>query len=373
MKKDKSEDIIEKQKKQVNKIKSQLKNLKKTNSKLLSLIGVTSIIASSLDKKKVLKSILDQTKVLMECKGSSVLLVDSQTNQLYFEVLSNEEDMEALSEIRLEKGEGIAGKVWETGESLLIEDARKDERFSFKVDQKLEIETKSLIAVPLIVNNNVIGVMEVINKTDNTSFSKFDLDIFKILSIQAAIAIDNANLYEMAITDGLTKLFIHRYFKRRIKEEFIRTKRYNRDMALIMFDIDHFKNFNDTYGHQLGDEVLKKTASIIISNCRSADIPARYGGEEFALILPETDKIGGIDLAERIRKKIMETNVVFQDKIINITISAGVSSIKENNPDTPEELIEMSDKALYFSKENGRNKISLFNPDMKGKKKEEAL
>lgn len=373
MEKEKKDDIIKNQKKQIRETRSQLKSLSKINSKLLSLIGITSIIASSLDKKKVLKSILDQTKVLMECTGSSVLLVDAETNQLYFEVLSNEEDMEALSEIRLEKGEGIAGKVWETGESLLIEDARKDERFSYKVDQKLEIKTKSLIAVPLIVNENVIGVMEAINKTDNSSFTDFDLEIFKTLSIQAAIAIDNANLYEMAITDGMTKMFIHRYFKRRIKEEFIRTLRYNRDLALIMFDIDHFKKFNDTYGHQLGDEVLIKTANIIMSSCRAADIPARYGGEEFVIILPETDKIGGMDLAERIRKKIMETNITFQDELISITISAGVSSIKSNSPQSPEELIEMSDKALYFSKENGRNRVSLFDPGMKGKKTEEEI
>jgi len=364
MPKEKKIEIIKTQEKIIEELNEELSNQANVISKLLSLIGVTSIIASSLNKKEVLKSILDQTKVLMECKHSSVLLIDPKTNKLYFEVLSNEEHMDVLREIRLEKGEGIAGTVWKEGKPLLIKNAAKDSRFSNKVDQKLENVTKSLIAVPLIVNEKVIGVMEAINKIDDTFFTNFDLEIFKTLSTQAAIAIQNAQLYELAITDGMTKLFIHRYFQRRLQEEFQRAERYNRDLSLIMFDIDHFKNFNDKYGHQLGDEVLIKTANVIKENSRSSDLPARYGGEEFSVILPETTKEGTLIQAERIRKIIEETGIDFKGKKLKLTISAGVSSYLENKPKDVNEFVKMADSALYYSKENGRNKVSFFEPVM---------
>jgi len=340
MSRKKNNKAIDKKEKIIEDLNKEIVNQANVISKLLSLIGVTSIIASSLDKKEVLKSILDQTKILMECRFSSVLLVDPKTNKLYFEVLSKE------------------------GKPLLIENACNDSRFSNKVDQKLENVTKSLIAVPLVVNDKVIGVMEAINKTDETFFNNFDLEIFTTLSIQAAIAIQNAQLYELAITDGMTKLFIHRYFMRRLTEEYKRAVRYNRDLSLIMFDIDHFKNFNDKYGHQIGDEVLIKTADIIRDNCRGSDLPARYGGEEFAIILPETDKKGTMSQAERIRKIIEKTEINFEEKKLKLTISAGVATYLEHKPKSVTEIIKMADSALYHSKENGRNQVSFFQPAM---------
>src|SRR4030042_2327346 len=314
----------------IDSIKLELLNQKNVISKLLSLISISSIIISSLDIKQVLKSILEQTKILMSCNQSSVLLVDENTNQLYFEYLTNEEEKEVLKDIRLNKGEGIAGSVWEMGGSILVEDVSKDNRFSNKVDQKLSSKTESLIASPLIVNGNVIGVMEAMNKKDGLSFNEFDLKIFDTLANHASSAIYNARLYEMAITDGMTKLFIHKYFQGRIAEEFKRAERYNRDLSLIMIDLDHFKKINDKYGHQFGDEVLIKTANEIKANCRASDLPSRYGGEEFAIILPETNMKSSIALAERLRKKISKFNIKYSNETVNYTLSAGVSSIKEN-------------------------------------------
>jgi len=342
------------------KLKIELLNQKNVNSKLISLISISSIIISSLDIKQVLKSILEQTKILMTCKQSSVLLVDEKKQQLYFEYLAIEEEKEELKDIRLNKGEGIAGFVWEKRQSILVEDACKDRRFSNKADQKLSTKTKSLIASPLIVNGDVIGVMEAINKIDTSSFNDFDLQIFETLANHAASAIYNAKLYEMAITDGMTKLFIHRYFQNRLEEEFKRAERYKRDLSLIMIDLDHFKNFNDKYGHLLGDEVLIQTAEIIRNNCRASDIPSRYGGEEFAIILPETDMEDAITFAERIREKVEKLEIIYQDKIIHYTLSAGVSSYKNNKPEDAINLLGMADIALYVSKEKGRNRVTFF-------------
>lgn len=345
---------------QIQKLLKSLKKEKQLNAKLRTLVDVTSIIASSLDKSQVLKSILDQTKKLMDCNDSSVLLINPEENKLYFEVVANEEDFEKLKNIRLSKGEGIAGTVWETGLPELIKNAGKDKNFSKKADSKLKHITKSIIAVPLVVNNTIIGVMEAMNKHMNECFTKDDLKIFQSLAIQAAIAIENAQLYEMAITDGMTKLFIKRYFIVRITEELSRAKRYNRDVSLLMFDIDHFKIFNDTHGHQAGDAVLIQTAKLIRDGSRNCDTPARYGGEEFALILPETNLSGALEVGERLRKQIESQEIMYDKNVLRLTISIGVASYSVDKPKDYEDLIRMADMALYYSKENGRNRVSPF-------------
>ena len=127
-----------------------------------------------------------------------------------------------------------------------------------------------------------------------------------------------------------------------------------------MIDLDHFKNFNDKYGHQLGDEVLIKTAKEIKENCRSSDIPSRYGGEEFAVILPETGVKASIAFAERIRQTIEKIKIKYHKKNIHFTLSAGVSTLKENSPISTKDFIKMADIALYMSKENGRNLVTFY-------------
>ncbi|HOV14032.1 MAG TPA: sensor domain-containing diguanylate cyclase, partial [Spirochaetota bacterium] len=266
--------------------------------------------------------------------------------------------------VRLNIGEGIAGSVWQNGKALLIEDAQNDSRFSKKADSKSEFVTTSIIAVPLISNGKIIGVMESINKDDGTFFNNYDLYLFEHLSIQAAVALDNANLYELAISDGKTKLYIHRYFQTRLDEELKRTARYGGEISLIMFDLDHFKSINDTYGHQMGDEVLIKVAGIIKSNCRTSDIPSRFGGEEFAVILVETGKEGAFVYGEKIRKIVEESVFLYNDKEIKITISVGITSYRDNNPKNSIDFISMADKALYYSKKNGRNQINFYNESM---------
>ena len=334
---------------------------------LYKLIDVNSVIVSSLDKKMVLKSILEQTKLLMECEKSSVLLIDPESERLYFEVVSNDEEMESLKGIRLKRGEGIAGAVWESGEIQIINEAIKDKRFSRKADRKLAASTTTLIAAPLAVRGRTIGVMEAMNKTNGRFFDDFDREVFRTLSHQAAIAIYNAQLYEMAIRDGMTGLYIHHYYYERLAEEFRRALRNKHHLAVIMFDLDFFKKVNDTYGHRLGDEILIKTASVVRRNCRVFDIAARYGGEEFSMILPETDNEGGRVMAERIRQLVARIKVPYGDRKVGVTISAGVASLFENNPATVDRLIEMADRALYYSKETGRNRISVFHEDMGGR------
>jgi diguanylate cyclase (GGDEF)-like protein len=332
-------------------------------SKLKRLIEVNQVVTKSLQRDEVLGAILDQTRVLMECSHSSILLVDPVTNKLRFEVFTDEKERDALSRVQLNKGEGIAGTVWQNGTPLLIDDVGNDRRFSKKADKQTRVKTSSIIAVPLITAGKVIGVMEAINKC-NSCFDYFDMELFQHLAVQAAVALENARLYEMAITDGMTGLFIHRYFKNRLISELQRARRYKTSLALIIFDIDHFKGVNDTYGHQMGDEVLKRVASVIQDNSRTSDIPCRYGGEEFSVVLPETDRSGATIFAEKIRSRIESMRVEYAGGVINVTISAGIAVFPEHHCEVSDELVRMADIGLYHSKESGRNRITVYSDDL---------
>ena len=196
------------------------------------------------------------------------------------------------------------------------------------------------------------------NKKNRTEWGNYDLVFLGNLADSAAISLHNAQLYELAITDGLTKLFIHRYFQNRLDSELIRAKRYNSNISLLMLDIDHFKKVNDTYGHQEGDYVLKKFAKIISDHVRKVDIAARYGGEEFAIILPETGITGAEQVAEHLRYLIEKECFTIDGKSVPITASIGVSSW--DKVVSKEEFIEQADRALYRAKHEGRNRVCKF-------------
>ncbi|HFC98671.1 MAG TPA: GGDEF domain-containing protein [Thermosulfurimonas dismutans] len=169
----------------------------------------------------------------------------------------------------------------------------------------------------------------------------------------------NEKLRRLSITDGLTGLYNHRYFQERLREEFERARRYRRSLSLILLDLDHFKRVNDRYGHLVGDQVLRGVAEVIQHNIRKSDIPARYGGEEFAIIAPETDLQGASTLGERIREEVARQEFSYGDQKFSITVSLGVANIFPAASDkTPRDLIEAADKALYYSKTQGRNRLT---------------
>jgi diguanylate cyclase (GGDEF)-like protein len=169
----------------------------------------------------------------------------------------------------------------------------------------------------------------------------------------------NEKLSQMAFCDGLTGLFNHRYFQEQMEKEVSRAARYQRDLGLIMFDIDHFKAINDRYGHPVGDQVLKAVAASVTETIRKSDLAARYGGEEFAIIAPETEIKGLVILAERLRKRIAGLQIDAGGQLVGVTISLGVT-IWEPGANTADKqvIIRAADKALYQSKKTGRDKTS---------------
>ena len=208
----------------------------------------------------------------------------------------------------------------------------------------------------MLVYNEAIGVINVTNKRDNTHFTEVDIEMLKAVTDQAAVAINKAQLQEVAITDFLTGLYIRRYFMSRLQDELIRSERYDKAFSIAMVDIDKFKNVNDTYGHSAGDQALKATGKFFQKNLRQTDVIARYGGEEFVIFFPETNKEVAYVLAERLRKGFSQIKL---DKLPGLTISLGISSYPEDGKDI-ETLIKNADTAMYAAKQNGRNKVVKF-------------
>lgn len=176
----------------------------------------------------------------------------------------------------------------------------------------------------------------------------------KIVEISVYEYKDKASKY-----DDLTSLYNRNYFNESLDREFARAKRYNQELSILFFDLDNFKQVNDSFGHMAGDVVLRNAAKIIRQEIRTEDIAARYGGEEFVIILPQTEKIRSLILGERIREGIKELSFDFQNREIHVTISGGLASFPIDT-DNASDLVEFADQALYEAKSNGKNNISVF-------------
>jgi diguanylate cyclase (GGDEF)-like protein len=179
----------------------------------------------------------------------------------------------------------------------------------------------------------------------------------RIVDLQKELLETNRRLELLSITDGLTKLNNHRYFQDELAKAFEEAQRYNRPLSLAMIDIDFFKKVNDTYGHAVGDDVLKQVARLYKESVRSTDLVARYGGEEFAVMMPETALDDGEVFAEKIRKMLESTPVPTQIGPLGVTVSIGLASVPHSRIHTAKELIIAADKALYRAKKNGRNQV----------------
>jgi len=228
-------------------------------------------------------------------------------------------------------------------------------RNKFPVLAGISTSFRSAIFLPIAGWNKTYGFILLVNKLNKVEFNNYDCIFLSNLANMAAISFNNAELYELAIKDGLTNLFVHSYFQTRLENEMFRAQRYNSNISLLMIDIDHFKKINDMYGHQEGDGILKKFASILLSNTRKVDIAARYGGEEFAVILPETDATGARQVAENFKKLVENGKFIIKGKNITITASIGVATWDKKSDKM--EFIRKADTCLYKAKANGRNRI----------------
>lgn len=180
--------------------------------------------------------------------------------------------------------------------------------------------------------------------------------IFKYFSGADVEAQYHEEIYRMTIIDGLTQIYNKRYLYEALEREIIRGRRHERELCILMFDIDHFKRINDVHGHLAGDYVLKEVARVVQARIRRDEVFARYGGEEFAIILPETPISGAVALAETLRQKVADNSFVFQADSIKVTISLGAALMEESDR-TASDLIKRADEKLYQAKRTGRNRV----------------
>lgn len=322
----------------------QLRNLE-------SLNYFAELIHSHLETDVLLPTLCEKIKELMQVKEILLFNVDKNSRKLVPWAAAGIES-ERLPRLQFAIGEGLAGWVAKTGETVFLNNPSADERFK-TMEGGTKIE--SILCAPLMGQEGIVGVLSVANRADGMPFTDQDRQFFATLTPHIAQALENAQLYQLAITDELTGLYSARYFRHRIEKEMKRAYRYKQPLSLMMMDLDYFKKVNDTYGHLTGDGVLREVANRIRRGIRDIDIPCRYGGEEFCLLLPETDLQGTEILAERLRKAIAEKAVHQNGNIIPMTISIGVAALSDGQ--TKEQFIDAADDAMYRAKQEGRNRV----------------
>jgi len=269
-------------------------------------------------------------------------------------------DKEAREKAVLRLGEGVAGGLAQKRRVSIVRHAGEDGPATDR-----DYRQHSYMIVPLVHGDEVLGVICCTDRFDEDPFDDRDAAYMEAFAESAALILSNALQYraadELATIDELTQLFNRRHFDRVLGQEVERARRYKHDLTLAMVDVDHFKKYNDTNGHQAGDRALSTIAKILKDSFRKTDIVCRYGGEEFAVIMPETTRKegNGVDFVDRARQRVEEAGLFFEDRDgrkTTLTISGGVATFPGQAADA-EKLVKLADQTLYRAKSLGRNRI----------------
>ena len=330
-------------------------DLDKTLQSLSLLYGIGKAMNYISDLKKLLQYILIQAIDIASAEKGSLMLYDIEANLLNIRVLAGLGDTENQDKVNnneikcrsFKPGEGIAGRVFMDSQPMIVNNTREDSLF-------IESDTsfvRSIACIPMVVYNDVIGVINVTNKKNGQEFTNQDIEMLKAVADQAAVAVNKAQLWDMAVTDSLTGLYVRRFFMVKLQEEIHRAERYGKVISIIMVDLDRFKSINDTYGHDAGDRALETISNFLKKNIRDVDAIARYGGEEFVMMVPDADKDAAFGLAERLREELSKVKL---DNMPPITVSLGIATFPTDGTEV-EDLIKKADAAMYAAKRAGRN------------------
>jgi diguanylate cyclase (GGDEF)-like protein len=325
---------------------------------LLACMEIGKAVTSTLNMEELLVTILTRLSELIKAKNWTLYLLDQQTGELRFEVVVGL-DTERLAGVRIKLGEGIAGQAALTGEPILVpERVHEDPRFTGRVDLLTGFSTRSLICLPLKIQQSVIGVLEVVNPEDRALFDESLMPVLSILADYVAIAIANARNYQeietLSVTDDVTGFYNTRFLHHYLDAILVK----GQEVSLVFMDLDNFKHVVDSHGHLLGSKMLKEVALVIGSCLGKDDRLARYGGDEYVVILPGQDKQTAVVKTGEIRQALAAAVFLRSDGLqVKISASFGIASYPQD-AGSKRELLQVADGCMYRSKQLGKNLIT---------------
>ena len=322
---------------------------------------VTTVISSTLELDRLLEIIYEQLSKVIPSDTYFVSLFDPDELELDVRVLID--NGERFPPATLPLGKGLASWVIQNQKPLLIRNVSTEwESLPIKpVKLGQDRMSESWLGVPMVLGERVLGLLAIASYTPN-AFEEEDVGILSNVALQAALAVDNARHHaeveEQARRDSLTGAYNHGHLLKRLYEEIAIAQKEQKQVSLIMLDIDFFKEYNDSYGHLVGDEVLRLLVKAIMSHVKRSDIVGRWGGEEFAVALPETSAIEALIVAERIRTTLANMKLWSRDgrPIPKPTVSQGIAIFPDDVSDAAS-LVDLADQALYVAKQRGRDQI----------------
>lgn len=334
---------------------------------LQQLLEISRSLCTTLELSTLIQSVLYITMAQMRVLGAGVFVLESLDSNSY-KLENNYSGLEPdpSIEYNIPAKSPVIEKIGMSGKVFTLAELEKE--LVGEKDMKYISSLKPTLIVPLNLKNRLNGILllgeRITVGNETTQFNDYEKNEISTIASLAAIAVNNASLVEQSSTDMMTHLKLKYYFFNILTDKLDMAFSQNQSLSVIMFDIDFFKKFNDTYGHACGDYVLQSVAKIIKNGIRGQDMASRYGGEEFTVMLHNTGKEDAMLVAERIRQKIESNDFFYEDQHMQVTISSGVSVFSvDNNPVTSaKKLVEQADQALYISKRNGRNRVTYADP-----------
>ncbi len=330
-----------------------------------NLYEISKTLSMGLKPEEVFDALIESLTKAFRHDRLVICTCNSQTGRgMLWKVVGDDMGMDIGREFDVQNQSSVYGSVFRNRQVALLENFRSREgmkRFDWEEPQGLK--PSNLLLAPVQDDMKQLWAVVGLESNREGTYSHPERQFLETIMNTVTSALSKAWMYmemeKQATVDGLTQIANHRKFQDTVNIEMERCRRYQVPLTLLLLDIDHFKQFNDTYGHPVGDLVLQMVAKALEASIRTTDFCARYGGEEFVVLLTQTDEQQAPLLAERIRQAVEALEIRNDDKVLSVTVSIG-AAVYPHDAETKQELIDNADKAMYRSKENGRNQVTFF-------------
>ncbi len=309
-------------------------------------LGLGIAAAKAIDEAML--QVLEKVGEIFSPETWALLLLDAELNKLFFKITAGK-NKDKLKDVRISRTQSFAGWIFDNKKPLASEDVSKDPKFTPHLDKVLGFQTKTVLGAPLIVNNDVIGLLYLINRKDGSTYTDADINVVTTIADFTSVTIEKvyylSAIKDMGHIDPLTGIYHRRSFENQYLKEVERCKRYGHHLGLILVDIDDLKDINDKHGHSAGDEVLKDFTQVMRQCTRRIDILGRHGGSEFAILLPHTKKHEGDVVRKRIFKSIENQNK--KGRKVPFTVTMGLDA---EGPEKVADIMDLVEKDLAKQK-----------------------